>query len=159
LFDLYDKIWHFQPDWGYIARESFILGWIIVMRTQRQLRVGEEIRHTLATVLMRGDVPWPRGLKPPAITVTEVKISPDLKNATVYVMPLGGEKLVETVKAMNDGAGFFRFAVGKAMALRHVPKLKFIADVSFEEAHRIEKILLAPEVAKDLKKISHPKDQ
>ena len=122
------------------------------MRTQRQLRVGEEIRHALADVLMRGDVPWPQGLNPPAISVTEVKISPDLQNATVYVMPLGGVKKAETVRAMNDGAGYFRFVVGKAVKLRHVPKLKFVSDESFEEAHRIEKILLAPEVAKDLNK-------
>jgi ribosome-binding factor A len=112
------------------------------MRTQRQLRVGEEVRHALAEVLMRGDVPWPKGFNPSAVTVTEVKISPDLKNATVFVMPLGGEKLVETVKAMNEGVGFFRFSVGKAVPLRHVPKLRFVADESFEAAHRIEKILL-----------------
>ncbi len=121
------------------------------MRTQRQLRVGEEIRHALATVLMRGDVPWPRELKSPTVTVTEVKISPDLQNATVFVMPLGGRQVTEIVRAMNDGAGFFRFAVGKAVALRHVPKLKFIADESFETANRIGAILHAPEVAKDLK--------
>ena len=60
------------------------------MRSQRQLRVGEEIRHALAGILMRGDVPWPQGFSPPTVTVTEVKISPDLKNATAYVMPLGG---------------------------------------------------------------------
>jgi ribosome-binding factor A len=128
------------------------------MRTQRQLRVGEEIRHALACVLMRDDVPWPRGFKSPAITVTEVKISPDLKNATVYVMPLGGEKLTETVRVMNDGVGFFRFAVGKAVPLRHVPKLRFMADESFDAAHRIEKILLTPEVAKDLKRKKEDKD-
>ncbi|MFA4993949.1 MAG: 30S ribosome-binding factor RbfA [Bdellovibrionales bacterium] len=122
------------------------------MRTQRQLRVGEEIRHALALVLMRGDIPWPRRLKSPTVTVTEVKISPDLKNATVYVMPLGGKMMKEVVSAMNEGVGFFRYAVGKAVLLRHVPKLKFVADESFDEAHRIEKILLAPEVAKDLKK-------
>lgn len=121
------------------------------MRSQRQLRVGEEIRHALASVLMRGDVPWPQGLKPPTITVTEAKVSPDLKNVTVYVMPLGGEMLAETVRAMNDSAGFYRHAIAKAVVLRHVPKLKFVADESFAEATRIEKILLDPEVAKDLK--------
>ncbi|MDD4616093.1 MAG: 30S ribosome-binding factor RbfA [Alphaproteobacteria bacterium] len=124
------------------------------MSTQRQLRVGEEIRHALAQLLMRGDVPWPKGLRPSAITVTEVRISPDLKNATVYIMPLGGEKLAETVKAMNEGVGFFRFAVGKAVKLRYVPTLKFVADESFDAASRIEKILLDPQVARDLK----PKD-
>jgi ribosome-binding factor A len=122
------------------------------MRSQRQLRVGEEIRHALADVLMRGDIPWPMGLRPPAITVTEVKVSPDLKNATAYVMPLNGEKLVETVRAMNDGTGYFRFAVGKAVTLRHVPKIRFVADETFAVAHRIEEILLDPDVAKDLNK-------
>jgi len=122
------------------------------MRTQRQLRVGEEIRHVLAQVILRGDVPWPQGLEPSTVTVTEVKISPDLKNATVYVMPLGGKKVAETVRAMNEGVGFFRFAVGKAVALRNVPKLRFVADETFEAAHRIEKILLDPEVARDLKR-------
>ncbi len=122
------------------------------MRSQRQLRVGEEIRHALSAVLLRGDVPWPQGFRPPVITVTEVKISPDLQNATVFVMPLGGKKKEETVRAMNESASFFRYVVGKAVALRLVPKLKFMADESFDEAHRIEKILLEPEVAKDLKR-------
>ncbi|MDR3425416.1 MAG: 30S ribosome-binding factor RbfA [Alphaproteobacteria bacterium] len=121
------------------------------MRTQRQLRVGEEIRHALAGVLMRGDVPWPRELKSPTVTVTEVKVSPDLSNATVYVMPLGGKMLAEIVRAMNDSAGFYRFSVGKAVKLRVVPKIRFVADETFETAHRIEEILLAPDVAKDLR--------
>ena len=121
------------------------------MRTQRQLRVGEEIRHALATVLMRGDVPWPPGLNPTTVTVTQVVVSPDLKNATAFVMPLGGVKLKETVRAMNDGAGFFRFAVGKAVTLRHVPKFRFVADETFAASQRIEEILHEPDVARDLK--------
>jgi ribosome-binding factor A len=121
------------------------------MRSQRQLRVGEEIRHALASVLLRGDVPWPVELKSPTVTVTEAKVSPDLTNVTAYVMPLGGLKVKETVKAMNDLSGFFRHAIAKAVLLRHVPKIKFVADESFEEATRIEKILLDPNVAKDLK--------
>ncbi|MDE2029058.1 MAG: 30S ribosome-binding factor RbfA [Alphaproteobacteria bacterium] len=124
------------------------------MRSQRQLRVGEEIRHALASILMRGDVPWPRDFSPPIITVTEVRISPDLKNATVFVMPLGGERMAETVRVMNDGAGFFRYEVGKAVKLRHVPKIKFLADESFDAAQRIEEILRDPVVAKDLGKRS-----
>lgn len=122
------------------------------MRSQRQLRVGEEVRHALSTLLARGDVPWPKGFRPAAITVTEVKVSPDLENATVYVMPLGGKDVDKTVRFMNDGVGFFRFAVGKAVALRRVPKLHFRADETFEEANRIEQLLLEPEVARDLKK-------
>lgn len=120
------------------------------MRSQRQLRVGEEIRHALAAVLMRGDIPWPPDFSPPVVTVTEVKVSPDLKNATAYIMPLGGEKLRETVRLMNDGAGFFRFEIGKAVKLRHVPKIRFMADESFEAAQRISDILNDPAVAKDL---------
>ena len=129
------------------------LSLVSIMRSQRQLRVGEEIRHVLAGVLMRGDVPWPQGFKPPVVTVTEVRVSPDLKNATVFIMPLGGEKLRETVHLMNDGSGFFRHEVSKAVTLRHVPKLKFLADESFAEANRIAAILHQPKVAKDLKTV------
>jgi len=121
------------------------------MRSQRQLRVGEEIRHALAAVLMRGDIPWPAGFRPPVITVTEVRVSPDLASATAFIMPLGGEKLKETVKLMNEGAGFFRYELGKAVKLRHVPKVHFLPDESFEAAQRISDILNDPAVAKDLK--------
>ncbi|MBV8548218.1 MAG: 30S ribosome-binding factor RbfA [Alphaproteobacteria bacterium] len=121
------------------------------MRSQRQLKVGEEIRHALAGILMRGDVPWPQGFKSPAtVTVTEVQVSPDLKNATVFVMPLGGERLDETVKALNEVVGFYRHAVGQNVNLRHVPKLRFSADHSFDYAHRIDIILHEPGVARDL---------
>ena len=123
------------------------------MRSQRQLRVGEEIRHALAALLMRGDVPWPPQFTPPiTITVTEVTVSPDLKNATTYVMPLGGERIKETVRAMNEIAGYFRHEIGKTVTLRHVPAFRFFADESFIEAQRIQKLLLDPQVAKDLGK-------
>ena len=78
------------------------------MRSQRQLRVGEEIRHALANVFLRDEVPWPAGFSPSMVTVTEVQVSPDLKNATAYVMPLGGVKLNETVAVLNNMVGFFR---------------------------------------------------
>lgn len=120
------------------------------MRTQRQLRVGEEIRHALASVLMRGDVPWPHGFDAPMVTVTEAQVSPDLKNATIYVMPLGGQKIKETVQALNDKVGFFRHELAQAVKLRHVPKLRFAADESFINAARIEQILHDPKVRKDL---------
>jgi ribosome-binding factor A len=122
------------------------------MRSQRQLRVGEEIRHVLAGILMRGDVPWPHGFAAPAtVTVTEVQVSPDLKNATVFVMPLGGQKLEETVKALNGIVGFFRHMVAKAVKLRYTPKLRFAPDNSFAYAQRIDDILHDPAVARDLK--------
>ena len=123
------------------------------MRSQRQLRVGEEIRHALASIFMRDEAPWPAGFNAPLVTITEVQVSPDLKNATAFVMPLGGEKLAETVRILNDKAGFFRHEVGRNVQLRFTPKLNFKADNSFTYAQRIEEILHDPEVAKDLQ---HP---
>ena len=120
------------------------------MRSQRQLRVGEEIRHALASVFMRGDVPWPRGFEAPMVTVTEVQASPDLKNATVFVMPLGGVKLEETVKALNNIVGFFRHEIAQTVKLRYAPRLSFKPDNSFVYADHISKILHDPAVAKDL---------
>ncbi len=121
------------------------------MRSQRQLRVGEEIRHALASVFMRGDIPWPHGMVDmPDVTVTEVQVSPDLKNATVFVMPLGGQKLTETVKALNLIVGHFRHEVARAIKLRYAPRLRFSADNSFVYAQRIDDILHDPSVAKDL---------
>lgn len=126
------------------------------MRSQRQLRVGEEIRHALATVFMRGDIPWPHGLTDmPDVTVTEVQVSPDLKNATVFVMPLGGKKLAETVKALNHIVGHFRHEVAQVIELRYAPRLRFAADNSFVYAQRIDDILHDPSVAKDLDSNKH----
>ncbi len=102
---------------------------------------------------MRGDIPWPHGLTGmPDVTVTEVQVSPDLKNATVFVMPLGGQKLVETVKALNDIVGHFRHEVAHTIKLRYAPKLRFAADNSFTYAQKIDMILHDPDVAKDLEK-------
>jgi ribosome-binding factor A len=120
------------------------------MRSQRQLKVGEEIRHALSTIFMRDEVPWPHGFNAPTVTVTEVQVSPDLKNATAFVMPLGGEHLDETVRILNDKAGFFRHEVAQNVRLRFTPKLNFKADNSFVYAQRIEEILHDPVVAKDL---------
>jgi ribosome-binding factor A len=120
------------------------------MRSQRQLRVGEEIRHALATIFLRGDMPWPRGFEAPMVTVTEVQVSPDLKHAHVFVMPLGGVKLNETVQALNDIAGFFRHEIAQTVELRYTPRMSFKADNSFTYAEHINKILHDPAVAKDL---------
>lgn len=126
------------------------------MRSQRQLRVGEEIRHTLATLFMRGDIPWPHGMaERPTVTVTEVQVSPDLKNATVFVMPLGGALLNETVKALNLIVGHFRHEVAQAIKLRYTPRLRFMPDNSFNYAQRIDDILHDPDVAKDLRHHPH----
>ncbi len=125
------------------------------MRSQRQLRVGEAIRHALANVLMRGDIPWPQNYKAPMITVTEVTVSPDLQNATAFIMPLGGKETVDVVRALNGAIGFFRHALAESVKLRFVPKLVFKADESFDYAQNIERLLQDPAVARDL---SPPKD-
>ncbi|MEJ0063214.1 MAG: 30S ribosome-binding factor RbfA [Alphaproteobacteria bacterium] len=121
------------------------------MRSERQLRVGEEIRHALAAVFQRSDFHWPEDFTPPAaITVTEVRVSPDLRNATAYVMPLGGGNIAPLVKVLNGGIGFFRHVIAKEVKLRFVPNLTFAADESFDYAKKIEGILHDPSVAKDL---------
>ncbi len=125
------------------------------MRSQRQLRVGEMIRHALADVLARGDVPWPASAPMPMITVTEVQVSPDLRNATAYIMPMGtsGEQSAkEVVRQLNDTVRFFRHALAGAVKLRYVPTLVFRADNTLEYAGNIERILHDPAVAKDLAK-------
>jgi ribosome-binding factor A len=117
--------------------------------SQRQLRVGEELRHALSRVLSRGELRDPAlaGLN---LTVTEVRASPDLKNATAYVVPLGGGGLEAAVEALNRAAGFFRTQVAREVALRHTPHISFAPDRSFDEAHRVRDILERPRVRRDL---------
>ena len=120
------------------------------MRTPRQLKVGEEIRHALADVFMRGDISWPVGFAAPMITVTEVQVSPDLKNATVFIMPLSGQRMAETVKVLNKIVGHFRHQLARAVKLRYVPNLRFSPDTSFDYATKIDELLHDPVVAKDV---------
>ena len=117
--------------------------------SQRQLRVGELVRHVLADLLARGEVHDPV-IEGHMITVSEVRMTADLRLATIYVMPLGGVKLNETVAVLNNMVGFFRHYVAQNVKLRYVPKLIFSPDRSFEYAQRISEILNDPEVAKDL---------
>ncbi len=117
--------------------------------SQRQLRVGEELRHALAWILERGDIRDP-GLGGVAVTVTEVRVSPDLRNATAFVMPLGGGESEDVVAALNRAAPFLRRKIGKAVKLKYLPGLKFIADPSFDQAGRISDLLKDPSVARDL---------
>jgi ribosome-binding factor A len=117
--------------------------------SQRQLRVGEAIRHSLADVLMRGELRDPE-LAGRSITVTEVRVSPDLKNATAFVMPLGGGDSGAVVAALGRAAPFLRAQVAKAIRLRHAPQIRFEIDTSFEHAGRIERLLHDPAVARDL---------
>jgi len=118
--------------------------------SQRQLKVGEEIRHALAWIIERGEIRDP-GLKGTPVTVTEVRISPDLRNATAFVMPLGGgEETSGIVDALNRAAPFVRRQIGKAVKLRRLPAINFIVDGSFDEAGHIETLLNDPLVARDL---------
>jgi len=119
-------------------------------RSQRQLRVGEEIRHILAGILMRGELRDP-GLAGVSVTVSEVRVSPDLKNATAFAMPLGGGQLEPVLEALNRTAPHLRSQVAKALQLRHAPALSFVADRSFDEAHHIEELLRSERVARDLR--------
>lgn len=117
--------------------------------SQRQLRVGEEIRHELAAILQRGDFRDP-DLLDLNVTVTEVRISPDLRAATAFVTPLGGGKLGTALAALRRAAPFFRGQLAKVLKLRYAPSLSFEPDVSFDYAGRIDAILHSPEVARDL---------
>ncbi len=118
---------------------------------QRHLRVGEEIRHALSEIFMRGESNAPE-LFGAAITVSEVRVSPDLKNATAYVMPLGGEHKEELLEVLKEAAPELRHLVSKRIKLRHTPRIHFALDQSFDAAQRIESILRKPEVARDLEK-------
>lgn len=120
-------------------------------RSPRQLRVGEELRHALAQCLQRGDYPWPKDVKRPIFSVTEVQVSPDLRNATAFVMPLGGAQVKEAVKALNEQVHFFKNMIAHEVQLRWIPQLHFVPDTSFDYAEKIEKILHDPNVARDLK--------
>ena len=108
--------------------------------SQRQLRVGEELRHALAGVLGRGEMRDP-GLEDVPITVTEVRMSPDLRNATVFITPLGGGEVQAVIEALNRARPFLRRRVAQAVRLKYVPDLAFRADQSFDEAERIAALL------------------
>ena len=117
---------------------------------QRQLRVGEELRHVIARLLERGSLRDP-ALTGASITVTELRLSPDLKNATAFVVPLGGKAGPEAVKALNHAQAYLRGLVAGEMRLRHAPRLNFVLDTSFDNASRIERILgeIAPQGGDD----------
>lgn len=117
--------------------------------SQRQLRVGEELRHTLAALFQRGDFHDPE-LQKLRITVTEVRVSPDLSNATAFITPLGGGHVDEALAALRRAAAFLRGQVARAVKLRHAPTLSFEADTSFDYANHIATILHSPDVARDL---------
>ena len=118
--------------------------------SQRQLRVGEVLRHALSEILRERDIRDP-DLIGVSVTVTQVKPSPDMRHATVFVEPLGGEKADTIVAALNRHRGFLRGEMGRSIALKFTPELRFVEDTSFSEAERINRILHSERVARDLR--------
>ena len=108
--------------------------------SQRQLRVGEMIKQSLSMIFIRNEAKVPN-LETNTITVTEVRMTPDLKTARVYVIPLGGIDTKETVRALTEYSHLVRRALSKRLDIKFLPKLKFVEDNSFEYAEKIEKII------------------
>jgi ribosome-binding factor A len=117
--------------------------------SQRQLRVGEIVRHALADILSQGSVHDP-DLEGHIITVPEARMSPDLKLATFYVMPLGGRDIDKVVAALERNKKFLRGEVARRVNLKFAPDIRFHVDARFDEAERIEKLLRTPAVQRDL---------
>jgi ribosome-binding factor A len=117
--------------------------------SQRALRAGELVRHALAEILVRGDVHDPV-IETHLITVPEVRMSPDLRLATVYVMPLGGQDATAVLEALDRNKRYLRGEVAHRVNLKFAPDIRFRIDERFEEAERIERLLRSPQVRRDL---------
>jgi ribosome-binding factor A len=117
--------------------------------SQRQLRVGELIRHELADILSRGDIHDPV-LEGHLITVPEVRMSADLRLATIYVMPLGGRNVQDVLDALERNKRYVRGEIARRVNLKFAPDIRFRVDERFDEAERIEKLLRTPAVQRDL---------
>jgi len=122
--------------------------------TQRQLRVGELVRHELATIFARGELRDPN-LDGRIITCSEVRVSPDLRHATVYVSDLGGEHTGEVVEGLMRCRKFLRGEVGHRIATKFTPDLKFVADTLFDEAAKMDALLRSTRVARDVDHDDH----
>src|SRR5436305_1488527 len=118
-------------------------------KSVRLLRVGEQVRHALSEILQRGDV-HDDTLASHLVSVTEVRMSPDLRNATVFVKPLLGRDEEVVLKALRTNTAFLQREVARRINLKYAAKLKFIADESFDEGSHIDSLLRAPGVARDL---------
>ena len=119
--------------------------------SQRALRAGELIRHALAEILARGDVHDPV-IETHLVTVAEVRMTPDLRLATVYVMPLGGADEKDVLEALDRNKRFLRGEVAQRVNLKFAPDLRFHIDARFDEAERVERLLRSPAVKRDLGK-------
>ncbi len=115
----------------------------------RVLKVGERVRHILSELLARGEA-HDDVLRATSVSVTEVRMTPDLRNAKVYVKPLMGEDETVVIKALKTNTAFFQREVAKRLGLKFAPKLNFQPDESFDEASRIDQLLSDPKVARDL---------
>lgn len=118
-------------------------------RSVRVLRVGEQVRHVLSEILMRGEVHDDVLTKHP-VSITEVRMSPDLRHATVFVKPLLGENEEAVVKALRTNTAYLQREVAARVQQKYAAKLKFLADESFDEGTHIEQLLRNPKVAQDL---------
>ena len=115
----------------------------------RVLRVGEQVRHVLSEILARGDV-HDDVLASHPVSVTEVRMSPDLRHATVFVKPLLGKDEEAVIKALRTNTAYLQREVAHRIRMKYAAKLKFLADESFDEASHIDKLLRDPKVARDL---------
>jgi ribosome-binding factor A len=126
--------------------------------SQRQLRVGEVLRHSLSEILTRGEVRDP-DLEGVSVTVTQVKPAGDMRHATVFVEPLGGKNAKTIVAALNRHKGFIRGLMGKTITLKFTPELRFLEDTSFAEAEKIETLLKSSRVQQDLQEHTDEHDE
>jgi ribosome-binding factor A len=117
--------------------------------SQRQLRVGELIRHELAEMLTRGDIHDPV-IEAHLITVPEVRMTADLRLATIYLMPLGGRDAQDVIAAFDRNKRYIRGEIARRVNLKFAPEIRFRVDERFDEAERIEKLLRTPAVQRDL---------
>jgi ribosome-binding factor A len=128
------------------------------MPTQRALRAGELVRHALAEIFARGEVHDPV-IEGHLITVPEVRMTADLRLATIYVMPLGGRDAKPVIEALERNKKFLRGEIARRINLKFAPDIRFRFDERFDEAERIEKILRTPEVRRDLERKDGGEDQ
>ena len=119
--------------------------------SQRQLRVGELIRHALAEMLARGEI-YDEVLAAHLVTIPEVRMSPDLRLASIYVMPLGGKDVKPVLAALERNKKYIRGEIAHGINLKFAPDIRFMADETFDEANRIERLLASDKVRKDLDK-------
>ena len=117
--------------------------------SQRQLRVGELVRHALAEILQKGEI-HDRKMAGMVISIPEVRMTPDLRIATVFVMPLGGQRIEAAVKVLADNRKQIRHLIGQRIDLRHTPDFRFRADLTFAESDHVDALLRRPEVRRDL---------